>query len=93
MATTEKKARFDARISLEQKLLLEKATHIGGYKSLSDFVILAAQQRAKELIEENERTIVSKRDGEIFFDAVINPGNPNKKLLGTAESYKAKLSQ
>jgi uncharacterized protein (DUF1778 family) len=43
-------ARFDARLSLTQKELLEKAAHLGGYRSLSDFVIKVAEDKANEII-------------------------------------------
>jgi hypothetical protein len=42
-------ARFDARLSKEQKSFFEKAAAYGGYRSLTDFVILTVQSKAKEL--------------------------------------------
>ena len=93
MPTLEKKARFDTRISKEQKSLFERAAQIGGYRSLTDFMILAAQQRAKEIIEESDKIIVSKRDSDVFFEAITNPSMPNKELVTATENYIAKLSQ
>ena len=51
MSTAPKEqARFNARLSREQKQLFEKAASIGGYRSLTDFVILTIQEKAKEIV-------------------------------------------
>ena len=54
---------------------------------------MTVQERAKQIIEENEKIIASKRDAEIFVDAIMNPENPNKDLLAAAERYKSLLSE
>ncbi len=88
MNTSKEMTRFDTRISTDQKILFEKAASIGGYRSLTDFMILTMQQRAKEIIEERERVIVTKRDSEIFFEAISNPAEPNEELQLAAKKYK-----
>lgn len=89
MQTNKLKSRFDTRLPKEQKMLFEKAARLGGYRSLTDFVILTVQQKAKEIIDEREKILATQRDSEIFFEAVINPPKPNKKLVSAAEEYKA----
>jgi len=93
MATKEEKARFDTRLPKEQKLYFERAARLGGFRSLTDFVILAAQKRAKEIIEQNERILASARDSEIFFDAITNVGEPNLDLMSAANEFKAIISK
>lgn len=93
MATVEEKARFDTRLPKEQKLFFERAARIGGYRSLTDFVILAAQSKAKEIIEEREQVLASKRDSEIFFDAINSTIEPNNDLLDAANEYKTIISK
>ncbi|SDX17907.1 type II toxin-antitoxin system TacA family antitoxin [Aequorivita viscosa] len=96
MATKElkqEKARFDTRLSKEQKMFFERAARIGGYRSLTDFVVLAVQEKAKEIIAENEQIIASKKDSEIFFDAITNSSKANKNLVDAANEYKAHLSE
>ena len=44
-------ARFDTRLSKEQKELFEFAANLGGYRSLTDFVISSAQQKANEIVQ------------------------------------------
>ena len=87
-----KTARFDTRLTKEQKDFFERAAVLGGFRSLTDFVIVALQEKAKEIVTERERTIASQKDSEIFFDAVINPKSPNKKLIKAAEEFKALFS-
>lgn len=87
------KARFDTRLPKEQKAFFERAARLGGFRSLTDFVVLTVQEKAKEIILERERIIASQKDSEIFFDAIINPGKPNQKLTEAANEYKALFSK
>ncbi len=91
--TMDDKARFDTRLSKEQKFLFEKAAQIGGYRNLTDFVISTLQKRSKEIIEENEQIIASQKDSEIFFDALTKEYFPNAKLSQAAEDYKTMMSE
>jgi len=84
-------ARFDTRLSLEQKESFEYAARIGGYRSLSDFVISAAQKSAEELLEKHRTVLASQRDQDIFFKAVMNPAAPVKKLRDAARRYNNKV--
>jgi len=95
MATKElniKDARFDTRLPKEQKVFFERAARLGGFRNLTEFVVMAAKQKAKEILFERERVIASQKDSEIFFDAVINPKAPNKDLFKAANEFKALFS-
>jgi len=93
MEIKQEKARFDTRLSKEQKIFFERAARIGGYRSLTDFVVLTVQEKAKEIILEKEQIIASKKDSELFFDALINPPKANKDLIKAASEYKVLLSK
>lgn len=82
-------ARFDARLPKEQKILFEKAAYLGGYRNLTDFVILTAQEKAKEIIKEKEQILASERDSQIFFEALTNPRKPSETLKKAYEDYNA----
>lgn len=89
MSTTiNDQARFDARLPKEQKLFFEKAAFLGGYRNLTDFIIMTAQEKAKEIIAEKEHIIASERDGRIFFDGIVNPQRPSKTLKSALKDYK-----
>jgi uncharacterized protein (DUF1778 family) len=81
-------ARFDTRISSEQKIEFERAARLGGYRSLSEFVIASAQEKARKIINEMETIVASQHDAELFFDALVNVPTPNEALLKAAGKYK-----
>lgn len=85
--TNKEQARFDARLSKEQKQFFEKAAYLGGFRSLTDFVILTVQEKAKEIVQEKEQIIASEKDSQIFFDAITNPKKPSKTLKNAFEDY------
>ena len=85
-------ARFDARLPKEQKQFFERAAYLGGYRNLTDFVILTVQEKAKEIIKEKEQIIASERDSQIFFDAITKPKKPSKTLKKAFEDYNAFVS-
>jgi uncharacterized protein (DUF1778 family) len=90
MATSSKdQARFDARLPKEQKQYFEKAAHLGGYRNLTDFVMVTVQEKAREIIAEKERIIASERDGEIFFDAITASKQPSQALQNALDDYRA----
>lgn len=82
-------ARFNARLPKEQKNLFEKAAYLGGYRNLTDFIILTAQEKAKEIIKEKEQILASERDSQVFFDALTNPSKPSESLKKAYDDYKA----
>lgn len=84
---TQEQARFDARLPKEQKQLFEKAASLGGYRNLTDFIIITAQEKAKEIIKEKEQIIASERDSQIFFDAITNTKEPSAKLKKAYADY------
>lgn len=88
---TKEHARFDARLSKEQKQFFEKAASLGGFRSLTDFVILTVQEKAKEIVREKEQILASERDSQIFFDAITKPKKPSTTLKNALKDYKAFL--
>jgi uncharacterized protein (DUF1778 family) len=91
--STSEHARFDARLPKAQKEFFEKAASLGGFRSLTDFIILTAQEKAIEIIKEKEQVIASERDSKIFFDAITNPKAPSKTLKNALKDYNAFVSK
>jgi uncharacterized protein (DUF1778 family) len=87
------KTRFDARLPIDQKDLFEFAAAIGGFRSLTDFIIYSVQQQASLIVEKHNAILASKKDQEIFFNAIMNPGKPNAKLKKAAKRYKQALAK
>ena len=87
------KARFDAKIPKVQKDLFEYAASLGGFRTLTDFIINTVQEKANAIIREHNTILASEKDREVFFNAFMNPSGPNKKLLDAAERYKEFINQ
>jgi len=79
--------RFDARLTKEQKEFFEYASKLGGFRSLTEFVLRAVQAKAEEIVEEHNKIIASKRDQEIFFDFVFKGVTPNQALKSALKEY------
>ena len=80
-------ARFDTRLSVEQKEYFEYAANLGGYRTLTDFVISSAQDKADEIVQKHRSIITTKKDQKIFFNAIMFPPTPGKKLIAAARKY------
>lgn len=82
------KARFDAQLPVEQKTLFEEAVTLGGYRSLTEFILTSAQEKAVEIVDRHKTLLSSKRDREVFFNALLTPPAPNAKLRRAAKRHK-----
>lgn len=80
-------ARFDTRLPKEQKEFFEYAASLGGFRSLTDFILQAVQEMANRIVAENEKVLASERDRNIFFDALMNTAEPNERLKRAAQRF------
>lgn len=90
---TKEQARFDARLPKEQKQFFEKAALLGGFRNLTDFIMITVEEKAKEIIKEKEQIIASERDSKIFFDAITKSKSPNKALSDALNDYNAFIAK
>ena len=88
MSENQEKARFDAQLPNTQKKYFEYAASLAGHRSLTEFVLSAAQEKAEEIVDHHESLFASERDKEIFFDALLNPPAPNQALKSAMNDYK-----
>lgn len=79
-------------LSKEQKLLFERASVLGGYKNLTDFILNILQQKAEEIIKDNEVIIASERDAEIFINAINTVQEPSTSLKKAFTDYNSVLT-
>ena len=82
------KTRFDGQLPIDQKKHFEHAAILGGFRTLTDFVFSSAQEKADQIVDHHHALLLSERDREVFFSALINPPEPNEKLRQAAERYK-----
>lgn len=89
--TTEvKRDRMHLRLDAKAKRTLERAA---AYEetSVSDFVLANAVAAAERVIDSHEKVTLSAKDWEVFYDALINPPEPNKKLKDAARRYRERV--
>ena len=60
---------------------------------LTDFIVQAVQEKAKEIVKERERIIASERDSEVFFAEITKPISPNKSLIQAFDKYKSQFPE
>ena len=79
--------RFDARLSEDQKLLIERAADLEG-RTMTDFVLHSAEIAAERTILERAMLILSARDTETFVNAILTPPEPGPVLRAAKRHYK-----
>jgi uncharacterized protein (DUF1778 family) len=80
--------RLEARISSEQKALLQRAAELQG-RSLTDFVVASAQEAALRTIEDMQIVRLSAADSAAFAEALLKPRAPAPKLRAAVRRYRA----
>lgn len=80
--------RIDIRISQEQKKLIQYASALSGFKTISEFIVFYISAKAKEVIAENGLVLKSIEDKKIFINALTNPPAPNAALKKAYKNYK-----
>ena len=72
-------ARLEARISQDLHSIVKRAAEIQG-RTMTDFVVLALEVAASQVIERSEHVRLSVVDQEAFANALIEPPKPNAAL-------------
>jgi uncharacterized protein (DUF1778 family) len=80
-------ARIEARIAPETLAIVKRAAEIQG-RSVSDFVVSAAQQAAHRTIEETQIIRLSVEDQRAFAEAILNPPEATPALKRAAARYR-----
>jgi uncharacterized protein (DUF1778 family) len=79
--------RLEARLTSEQKELLQRAAQLEG-TTLTDFVVRSAQEQARRVIQEHTLIKLSLEDSQAFARALLNPSEPNARMMAAAKEYK-----
>ena len=79
--------RLEARLTREQKRIIERAAELRG-TTVTDFVVVSAQQAATETIKDFEMLRLRDAAREVFVKALLNPPAPNATARAAARRYK-----
>ncbi|ELI0377310.1 DUF1778 domain-containing protein [Vibrio cholerae] len=88
MATT--LPRITARVDVDTQDLLTKAAALAGMSSINSFVLNAAIEKAKQVIEREQALKLSQADAVLLMEVLDNPAVANAKLKLASERYESK---
>lgn len=82
-----KQERIEARLSSEQKALIQQAADLEG-RSLTDFVIQNAHLAALKVIQDNTFIKLASEDSKQLVQMLMHPAEPTEELKSAAEAFK-----
>jgi uncharacterized protein (DUF1778 family) len=85
-------ARLEARITPEQKAIIERAAAYEG-QSVSDFVVHSVQESAKSVLREHETLRLNRRQSEALIRSLLDAPEPNAALREAARDYHRRVRQ
>jgi uncharacterized protein (DUF1778 family) len=87
-----KRERMHLRLDALTKRKLERAAAFEG-TSVTDFVLENAVAAAERIIDTHEKVVLSGKDWDAFYDALINPPEPNENLKAAARRYRERFGE
>ena len=87
-----KNARLEARVTLEQKQLMERAADLRG-QNLTEFMISVLADAAVQTIKDRESIELSERDRLVFAEALLNPAPASERAIADARWYAQAMSK
>ena len=82
-----KTSRLEARVSPDALAMVKRAAEIQG-RTVSDFVVAAAQEAAQRTIESAQIIRLTLEGQQQFAEAILNAPSPGARLKKTAARYR-----
>src|SRR5580693_3993774 len=86
-STRQRDQRLEARVTADQKALIERAASVQG-RTVTDFVVATLQEAAKQAIAEHTVWKLSQEQQKVFIHALMEPPPPNAKLREAHKRYR-----
>lgn len=81
-------SRIEIRVSNQDKELFEYASSLRGFKSFSEFLRVVLTKESKAIVAEEKKILRTKRDKEIFFNALMGKEEtPNESLISAIKYH------
>ena len=87
MNTAVRRERLEARVTRDQKKLLQQAAKLQG-RTVTDFIVSSAQEAARRVIEEREVIRLSTHDREVFVASLLEPPVLTGRLASALDRYR-----
>ena len=85
-------ARIEARIAPDVLAFVKHAAELEG-RSVSEFVVAAAEEAARRTIEESHITRLSLEDQQRFVELLLNPPPPSPALVRAAKAHRRLIQE
>jgi len=89
-ALAKRTERLDARVTKEEKRVIETAASMRGI-SVTDLMRISITDAATKIIRENEILTLSEREKQTFFQALMNPPRPNDAAIAAIRRYRREV--
>ena len=80
-------ARREARLPAHIHAMLKRAAEIQG-RTLTDFVVTASSEAARQAIESNDIIRLSMDDQRLFAESILNPPEPTAALYRAFDKHR-----
>ncbi|MBL9074861.1 DUF1778 domain-containing protein [Tabrizicola sp.] len=87
MTQTTRSERIEARTTPDTLAIVRRAAEIQG-RSISEFVVSAAEEAARKALEEVHVLHLSAADQRLFVELLLNPPPPNEAMLRAFEHHR-----
>lgn len=84
-------ARLGFRVDAHTKKLVERAAALER-RSLTDFCLTALTEATQATITRHESIVLSERDRDVFFDALVHPPKANARLKRAFRSARERIA-
>ena len=81
-----KNARLEARVTEEQKQLMERAAFLRG-QNLTEFMVAVLAETSLQIIKDREVIELTDRDRQAFANALLNPPAPSDRAYADVQWY------
>jgi uncharacterized protein (DUF1778 family) len=82
--------RLNLRLKSAAKRRIEQAAAFEG-KTVSSFILSSALATAERTIREHETMVLSRRDAEVFWAAIVDPPRPSARLRKAIEEHRRRV--
>ena len=83
--------RLGFRVDQETKALIERAANFERRK-VTEFCVTTLASAARRTIAEHETLVLSEEERRAFFDLLINPPQPSKRLARAFAEHKRRVA-
>lgn len=87
-----KNARLEARVTEEQKQLMERAAFWRG-QNLTEFMVSVLAEASMQIIKDRELIELTDRDRQVFADALLNHPTPSDRAYADAQWYEQMMNK